>query len=213
VPLAPEANRTGDVWHIALPGLDPSLLYGYRVYGSNDEQHEDSEGQRHDPVRAMHAVVLAVVWWRAVQRLSMRGRHVCCVPCRTTAKGIVCAHASRCGMPPCACACVQARVVLDPYSQVIVNGRQRWGEMGPVSRVLLPCVQLSFLPCLSSLCAHAQAHARPSSLAVCRIWPTRLPECWGMPPPGHRQRRPCRSPALSLTGRGIARWAWQWRTW
>ncbi|KAI3435670.1 hypothetical protein D9Q98_001728 [Chlorella vulgaris] len=73
VPLAPEANRTGDVWHIALPGLDPSLLYGYRVYGSNDEQHEDSEGQRHDP----------------------------------------------------------ARVVLDPYSQVIVNGRQRWGEMGP----------------------------------------------------------------------------------
>lgn len=98
VPLAPEANRTGDVWHIALPGLDPSLLYGYRVYGSNDEQHEDSEGQRHDPVRGMHAVVHAVVWWRAVQRLSMRGQHVCCVPCRAAAKGIVCAHASRCGM-------------------------------------------------------------------------------------------------------------------
>ncbi len=28
VPLHPARNRTGDVWHIALPGLDPSLLYG-----------------------------------------------------------------------------------------------------------------------------------------------------------------------------------------
>ena len=28
VPLDPLLNRTGDVWHIALPDLDPSLLYG-----------------------------------------------------------------------------------------------------------------------------------------------------------------------------------------
>lgn len=26
--LDPLLNRTGDVWHIALPDLDPSLLYG-----------------------------------------------------------------------------------------------------------------------------------------------------------------------------------------
>ena len=28
VPLDPLLNRTGDVWHVALPDLDPSLLYG-----------------------------------------------------------------------------------------------------------------------------------------------------------------------------------------
>jgi isoamylase len=34
VPLHPARNRTGDVWHIALPGLDPSLLYGaFRLCG------------------------------------------------------------------------------------------------------------------------------------------------------------------------------------
>lgn len=31
----------------------------------------------------------------------------------------------------------QTRVVLDPYAKVIFNGRQRWGEMGPVR--VLPC--------------------------------------------------------------------------
>lgn len=71
--LSPTANKTGDVWHIALPGLDASLLYGYRVYGANEELHEESEGMRHDP----------------------------------------------------------ARVVLDPYSKVILNGRRHFGEMGP----------------------------------------------------------------------------------
>ena len=52
VALSPEGNKTGDVWHVALPGLEASLLYGYRIFGSNDQLHEDSEGQRHDPVRA-----------------------------------------------------------------------------------------------------------------------------------------------------------------
>lgn len=28
VPLDGTINRTGDAWHIALPDLDPSLLYG-----------------------------------------------------------------------------------------------------------------------------------------------------------------------------------------
>jgi len=50
IPLSPYANKTGDVWHIALPRLDPSLLYGFRVYGANEEVHEESEGMRYDPV-------------------------------------------------------------------------------------------------------------------------------------------------------------------
>ena len=28
IPLDPQLNRTGNVWHIALPALDDSLLYG-----------------------------------------------------------------------------------------------------------------------------------------------------------------------------------------
>jgi len=33
VPLDPEINRTGDVWHIALPKLQQDLLYGERGGG------------------------------------------------------------------------------------------------------------------------------------------------------------------------------------
>lgn len=51
IPLHPADNKTGEVWHIALPNLDPTLLYGYRVFGAHEQEHEDSEGQRHDPVR------------------------------------------------------------------------------------------------------------------------------------------------------------------
>ena len=50
VALHPEANKTGDTWHIALPRLDSTLLYGYRVFGANEEVHEECEGQRYDPV-------------------------------------------------------------------------------------------------------------------------------------------------------------------
>ena len=51
--LSREGNRTGDVWHIALPRLDSSLLYGYRVFGSSEVAgQEDSDGMRHDAVSA-----------------------------------------------------------------------------------------------------------------------------------------------------------------
>lgn len=30
IPLDPRANTSGDVWHILLPNLDPTLLYGER---------------------------------------------------------------------------------------------------------------------------------------------------------------------------------------
>ena len=61
----PQDNKTGDVWHVALPRLDPSLLYGYRVFGANEEVHEESEGQRHDPVSAR---------WRRGSGRAGRGR-------------------------------------------------------------------------------------------------------------------------------------------
>ena len=34
VPLSPELNRTGYIWHILLPSLDSTLLYG-RPHGSH----------------------------------------------------------------------------------------------------------------------------------------------------------------------------------
>lgn len=33
IELDRQQNRTGDIWHIALPRLDASLLYGYRLHG------------------------------------------------------------------------------------------------------------------------------------------------------------------------------------
>ena len=60
--LSSEGNRTGDVWHIALPRLDSSLLYGYRVFGSSEAGgQEDSDGMRHDAVSA-HACRPASLW-------------------------------------------------------------------------------------------------------------------------------------------------------
>ncbi|GAX79055.1 hypothetical protein CEUSTIGMA_g6495.t1 [Chlamydomonas eustigma] len=49
IPLNPELNRTGDVWHIMVPGLKPGLLYGYRVSGLHQDGPElEGAGHRHD---------------------------------------------------------------------------------------------------------------------------------------------------------------------
>ncbi|CAK0735857.1 hypothetical protein CVIRNUC_000651 [Coccomyxa viridis] len=51
VPLFPELNRTGYTWHILLPKLDSTLLYGYRVGGRHqdkDKTESAAAGQRHD---------------------------------------------------------------------------------------------------------------------------------------------------------------------
>jgi len=48
IPLNPTFNRTGDVWHIALPDLSQDLLYGYRVRGPHQDLDPDSPGHRFD---------------------------------------------------------------------------------------------------------------------------------------------------------------------
>lgn len=45
---------TGDVWHIALPGCDNSLLYGYRVTGPNQKSNQPSAvGHKFDDVSGL----------------------------------------------------------------------------------------------------------------------------------------------------------------
>ena len=53
--LDPQENRTGDVWHIGLPSLDPSLLYAYRLDGPSQAQQEQALGQAFDAVSATAA--------------------------------------------------------------------------------------------------------------------------------------------------------------
>lgn len=55
IELCPVDNKTGDVWHIALPGCDASLLYGYRVSGPSQEtdKSEGAVGHKFDEVRRL----------------------------------------------------------------------------------------------------------------------------------------------------------------
>lgn len=44
IPLDPRTNKTGDVWHIFVHGLEADVLYGYRVHGP----HAPKAGHRFD---------------------------------------------------------------------------------------------------------------------------------------------------------------------
>lgn len=46
-------HAPGDVWHVALPRLDPRLLYGFRVSGPNQDKSRGADG-RHDDAAAGH---------------------------------------------------------------------------------------------------------------------------------------------------------------
>lgn len=52
ITLDPVTNKTGDVWHIALPGCEPGMLYAYRVSGPNQKSNQSGDaGHKHDDVR------------------------------------------------------------------------------------------------------------------------------------------------------------------
>lgn len=53
VPLHPIYNKTGNIWHVSLPKLDSSLLYGFRVFGPHQETESGQYGQRMDPSRVL----------------------------------------------------------------------------------------------------------------------------------------------------------------
>lgn len=54
IPLDPEENRTGDVWHVAVQSIDADLLYAYRVSGTEYDGTCMTAGLAYAPVRVFH---------------------------------------------------------------------------------------------------------------------------------------------------------------
>lgn len=61
IPLDPVVNRTGDIWHIAIPQLDSTLLYGYIVNGPNQKDDPRFAGHSFDPVSSAYFTELNVI--------------------------------------------------------------------------------------------------------------------------------------------------------
>eukprot|EP00775_Hariotina_reticulata_P003086 gene3086-3365_t len=47
ITLDPMTNKTGDIWHIALPSCDQNLLYGYRVSGPSQDKDNSPAAAGH----------------------------------------------------------------------------------------------------------------------------------------------------------------------
>jgi len=77
IPLHPDVNRTGDIWHIFVVGLDLSLRYGYRADGPCDPTGEGHRFNRNHILLDPYARALegGEVWGQRVGQ-----RHCCIVP-------------------------------------------------------------------------------------------------------------------------------------
>lgn len=53
IELDPVNNRTGQVWHIALPRMDPALMYGYRVRGPVTKPESIVDGHMYDETKVV----------------------------------------------------------------------------------------------------------------------------------------------------------------
>lgn len=50
VELRPERNRTGDIWHVLVHGMEPDTLYAYRVFG---DYSPEKNGSRFNPKKLL----------------------------------------------------------------------------------------------------------------------------------------------------------------
>ncbi|MBW2172924.1 MAG: glycogen debranching enzyme, partial [Deltaproteobacteria bacterium] len=75
IPLDPDINRTGDIWHIFVVGLDPYLRYGYRADGPHDPTGEGHWFNRKHILLDPYARALegGEVWGQGV------GQRPCCI--------------------------------------------------------------------------------------------------------------------------------------
>ena len=142
------------------------------------------------------------------------------IPLSAVSPALSCIHCR--SVPPCSPLMTaplrpslpQARVVLDPYAKVILNGRRHFGEMGPVRGAasccpVLPCCAAASTPrclpaCLPACLLHHCVAARCRAACHCCLSPARSP---ARPPAGPSQ--PCFAPnrTCPMAPRGC--WAWQ----
>ena len=101
VPLHPSANRTGDVWHVAIPDLDPTLLYGYIVEGARADGHTATAGQAFDPVSCWSTVaVVRDSGWRLGREKTPPISHTHSLPCLAVVRGAGPVRAVHCQRAP-----------------------------------------------------------------------------------------------------------------
>jgi glycogen operon protein len=86
ITLDPDVNRTGDIWHIHLPGVDSSLRYGYRADGPFDPEGEGHWFQREKILFDPYARALGgrELWGQGQKEKSDAGKDApvqprCCV--------------------------------------------------------------------------------------------------------------------------------------
>jgi pullulanase/glycogen debranching enzyme len=95
--LDPKLNRTGDVWHIRLPDLDPSLVYGYRVTGPSQKKMHEWAGHRCDEVRGQGAAPasrVTPVKHTLLQANTAASKHHCKQNALSTVDEPCCCHVS-----------------------------------------------------------------------------------------------------------------------
>lgn len=152
VRLDPELNRTGDVWHIMLPQLDPSLLYGAQTC-----LKPSTAGSRSFPTYCRHVCSFPRPWTGCMQGSAWAGgTRTRMWPCQQPGTAMMrCAvwtrHAhsfatpmhrictssslSRSGQVKHCCHGSQGAVLLDPYATAIL-GRREFAKLGPVSTAM-----------------------------------------------------------------------------
>ena len=100
------------MWHVALPDLDPSLLYGYIIDGPSASTTSDTSGSGStNPTTAT-----AIESFQDQQQHDDGGGAANAAPTKTK-------YAGQAFDP--------SKVILDPHARAIVNSRRAFGEMGP----------------------------------------------------------------------------------
>ncbi len=150
VELDRDNNRTGDVWHVMLPMLDSSLLYGesgavwarsWRARPRQAAAAATRTAERFCAPWPWPAAAYRVAGPNQAKHNDFKGHRYDNVSLQRAIRsmedraGGAGPHPHRCFLPaPRACPCplthVQSVVVLDPYARAVI-GRRQYGVLGP----------------------------------------------------------------------------------
>jgi isoamylase len=109
-------HRTGDVWHVLLPGLDPTMLYGYRAWGPNQDAWEAAASRPQTPEASVSSS-----GEEEDERSAFAGTPPPPDP----------HQAGRRKNPEAGHRFDPSRVLLDPYARGVLSARRRYAELGP----------------------------------------------------------------------------------